>query len=234
MEKASKHFINRDLLAPNVLEMDIDLDLLAPLSQVCHLLQQTKLAPGTINIHNGLQLHAKHPDWPSDIMWISHREPAGYSYFEELFNRMGIAEAVADRIKYDCRIVMYGGYFVTRSYCNQSNLHCDWIECDNDAFTFMTPLSANCSELGMTYRTLRNELGRYDYSLGKGLIFGDHFMHSTACGTASGTTVFLSFTFGTDRMTNWAKIGRSAPKQTTFYCQPDGQFVDTTARFDTV
>ena len=115
MEKASKHFINRDLLAPNVLEMDIDLDLLAPLSQVCHLLQQAKLAPGTINIHNGLQLHAKHPDWPSDIMWISHREPAGYSYFEELFNRMGIAEAVADRIKYDCRIVMYGGYFVTPS-----------------------------------------------------------------------------------------------------------------------
>ncbi len=60
------------------------------------------------------------------------------------------------------------------------------MECDNDAFTFMTPLSANCSELGMTYRTLRNELGRYDYSLGKGLGSGliDHNQKMTVAAIA--------------------------------------------------
>ena len=35
VERSAKHFTNRDFLAPNVLEIDVDLELLAPLSGVC-------------------------------------------------------------------------------------------------------------------------------------------------------------------------------------------------------
>ena len=37
VERSAKHFTNRDFLAPNVLEIDVDLELLAPLSGVCSL-----------------------------------------------------------------------------------------------------------------------------------------------------------------------------------------------------
>ena len=230
VERSAKHFINRDLLAPNVLEIDVDLALVGSLSQVCDLLQKAEPRDGlTIDIGNGLQCHVKHPGWESDIAWVSQRDRAGYDYFESIFRQLRIAEAVADRIEYDRRIVMYSGFFVTRRTCNEPNFHCDWRGGNNDAFTFLTPLSANCGELGLTYRTLRNELAHYDYCLGKGLIFGDHFAHSTAEGEADGNTVLLSFTFGTDRMDNWPNIARTAAKQGIFHCQPDGQFITQAA-----
>jgi hypothetical protein len=229
VERSAKHFTNRDFLAPNVLEIDVDLELLAPLSGVCGLLQRSELPKGRVDIGNGLNLGIKHPDWKSDIAWISQADRAGYDYFAAIFRRLGIADAVADRIEYDHQIMMYSGFYVTRRSCNSPDLHVDWIGGNNDAFTFLTPLSANCGELGLTYRTLRNELAHYDYTLGKGLIFGDHFAHSTAEGQAGENTVLLSFTFGTDRMDNWPNISKSAAKQGTFHRQPDGQFITRTA-----
>jgi hypothetical protein len=225
VERSTKHFINRDLLAPNVLEVDIDPELPAALAPVIRQLQNSDVGEGLVDIGEGIQLHAQRPQWQSDILWVSQRDRAGYDYFEVIFNALGIAQAVSDRIAHDSRIVMYSGFFVTRRACSEADLHCDWLGGNNDAFTLIAPLTENCGELGLAYRTLRNEVAHYDYRLGKGLIFGDHFLHSTAPGEASGTTVLLSITFGTDRMDNWANIARSAAKQGIFHCQPDGQFI---------
>ena len=225
MDRSSKHFINREMLAPNVLEIDVDLGVIASLADMASRLQQLGPVEGMVENGEGVQLCAIHASWDSDILWISQADRQGYDYFENIFQRLRIAENVAQHVMHDREIVMYSGFFVTRSRCYQPDFHCDWIGCNNDAFTYLGPVSDNCSELGLTYRNLRNQKESYDYRPGKGLVFGDFFNHSTAPGQASGTTVLLSFTFGTDRMENWPKIAKTAAAQGMFYRQPDGQFI---------
>lgn len=230
MSETHKHFINSDFVAPNVLEIDVDRSVLADLSQVASGLQQLGMVEGLVDIGNGVRLFSMHPTWKSDILWISQADRAGYDYFEDIFRRLRIAETVASKIAHDREIIMYSGFFVTRSFCDESDLHHDWIDGDNDAFTFLAPITENCGELGLNFKTLREELAHYRYRLGKGLVFGDYFLHSTAPGRASGSTVFLSFTFGTDRMDNWPKIAHTVTQQGIFFRQPDGQFMTMTER----
>lgn len=225
MSESHKHFINSDFVAPNVLEIDVDAGVLAEMSGVTRRLQGLGLVEGMVDIGNGVQLYSTHPSWKSDILWISQADRAGYDYFEDIFRRLRIAENVASKIAHDREIIMYSGFFVTRSFCDQPDFHHDWVDADNDAFTYLGPISDNCGELGLIYNNLRGQQGHYDYKLGKGLVFGDYFLHSTAPGRASGSTVFLSFTFGTDRMDNWPRIARTAASQGMFYRQPDGQFI---------
>jgi hypothetical protein len=163
MSSTSKHFINRDFIAPNVREIDVDMAVLAGLSDVSIRLQQRDPVEGMVDIGNGLQLCAVHPAWQSDVLWISQTDRAGYDYFENLFRRLRIADNVASHIAHDREIVMYSGFFVTRSYCSESNFHCDWIKADNDGFTYLGPLSDNCGELGIVYRNLRGQQGHYNY-----------------------------------------------------------------------
>ena len=230
MNGSSKHFINREFLAPNVLEIDVDVGIIESLSGVSHLLQQHGNFEGMVDIGNGVRLHCEHPDWKSDIFWLSQADRAGYDYFEDLFRRLGVAEAVAAKIAGDREIVLYSGFFVTRGDCREPDFHCDWIGANNDAFTFIGPVSDNCGELGLTYMTMRNQPENYRYQPGKGLVFGDFFRHSTAAGESKARTVFLSFTFGTDKMENWPKIAATAAKQGMFYRQPDGKFVTRAAK----
>jgi hypothetical protein len=225
MRKSPTHFINREFIAPNVLEIDVDRGVLADLSAVSSLLQARAQVAGMVELENGLQLHASHPDWQSDVLWVSQADRAGYDYFEDIFRRLRIAESVAEKIAYDREIVLYSGFFVTRSFCDRPDFHYDWTHANNDAFTFLGPVSDNCGELGLLYKNLRGQESCYDYTPGKGLVFGDFFFHSTAPGRARGVTVLLSFTFGTDRMDNWLEISRTAAAQGVFYRRPDGQFV---------
>lgn len=228
MSESHKHFINSDFIAPNVLEIEVDISVLAEMAPVIAGLKQLGLVTGPVDIGNGVKLFSTHPTWKSDILWISQADRAGYDYFEDIFRRLRIAEKVAPKIAHDREIVMYSGFFVTRSFCNEPDFHHDWIDADNDAFTFLAPISDNCGELGLIFKNLREQQGHYTYGLGKGLVFGDYFLHSTAPGRASGSTVFLSFTFGTDRMDNWPKIAKTAAAQGMFYRQPDGQFITRT------
>lgn len=225
MSVSEKQFINEDLLAPNVVEIDVDPTDIAELAPIASYLQRSGTRDGLVDIGGGIRLFATHPGWKSDIVWISQADRAGYDYFENIFRRLHIADNVARYIAHDRAIVMYSGFFVTRRTCTEPNFHFDWVDCGNDAFTYLGPVSANCSELGLVYRDLRGGIGQYTYRPDKGLVFGDYFLHSTAPGRASGTTVLLSFTFGTDRMENWEKIARTAASQGMFHRRPDGQFM---------
>ena len=221
-----RHFFNLELSAPNVREIDVDPAIIGELAGVAGRLRSIERAEGLVDIGGGIRLYANFPaGWKSDIVWISQSDLRSYEYFEDLFRRMRVAETVADNVDYDKSIVLYSGFFVTRTRCSSPDYHRDWVECENNAFTYLGPVSSNCGELGLVYQNARGQQGNYAYRIGKGLVFGDHFLHATAPGEARATTVLLSFTFGTDRMDKWDNIARTAAAQGMFYRQPDGKFV---------
>lgn len=217
-------FLNPKLMAPNVFEIDIDPDViaeLAPLAEETKAMEET----GGYTLSNGVRLDNVRPThWHSDICWLGHADEAAFTWFEALYHRLGLGELVARYVPHDRKVTLYAGFFITRSRCDELDMHCDWVTEDNQAFTLMAPLTANASELGMTYNTVRGETRELRYQVGKGLVFGTKFLHSTAVGQLPERSAFLCLNFGTDRMEKWQSIGSTTATQAKFLRQPDGIF----------
>jgi hypothetical protein len=218
-------FLNPALMAMNVFEFDVPqaiLDELAPLAQAARTMEEDK---ATYALPCGQRLYNQRPPgWKSDICWLSNADEAAYWWFDGLFRRLKLDEAVAPFVAHDSTIRLYSGFLVTRSRCEAHDMHHDWLTGDNTAFTIMAPLTANACNLGLAYRTIRGDEREYRYSMGKGVAFGSGFLHSTATGQLDERAVFLSLTFGTDRMDEWETIEKTAGRQGRFFCQPDGVF----------
>ncbi len=229
MNAGAKHFISPQFMAANVIEVDLPMALIESFSDVLPEVARLPCETADVRLSNGLQLHAMRPGtkWHSDILWISQNDAASYAYFREIFDQSGLAERVAPHVDHDRSIVLYSGFFVSRSQCHQPNFHADWLEGNNDAFTLLAPLTDNFGDMGLLYRDLHGGIAEYDYQLGKGIVFGDHFVHSTKPGLSQEPAILLCFNFGTDRMDNWPKIAQTTATQSKFYCQPDGTFVRT-------
>lgn len=219
-------FLNPAMMALNVFETDIAVNVLAELSPLVPEVQALE-TPGTVaRLSNGVRLHVEsRPKWGSDICWIGNADEPSYRWFEGLFDRLGLAATCAPLLPHDQAPMLYAGYFVTRRRCTNLYMHHDWEPEDNLAFTLMAPLSANAADLGLTYRTVRGEQRDHRYRPGKGLVFGSRFIHSTAVGELAARSVFLCMVFGTDRMERWPEISATAGKQGDFFRQPDGSFI---------
>lgn len=211
-------------LAPNVMEIDCDMGAFAPATELLPYIQPVETDRAAITLASGLQFNtlAMSPLWASDILWISQDDLPTYQFFDAMFRASGIGEQVAHRIDYDRKLRLYSGFFVTRSRCERTDFHVDWVEANNDAFTFLMPLTNNCSQMGLTYLNVRGGMVDYAYKMGKGLVFGDHFQHATSPGQTDERCVLLCFTFGTDRMGNWPRIAETAAAQGRVHCRPDG------------
>ncbi|CAN5171432.1 hypothetical protein BH11PSE2_BH11PSE2_16090 [soil metagenome] len=228
MRTGPKQFINPQMRAPNVLEVDIPPGLIDSLKDVVRQVQAIRIKSGDVVLDGGLTLHVTGPEgWDSDIRWISQADEAGYGFFEPLFRQSGVTDAVAEFIDYDRQIRLYSGFFVSRSLCSKPRFHADWVKGDNDAFTLIAPLTENCAGMGLVYRDITGREVDYPYRLGKGIVFGDHFVHATQAGRTSEPAVLLSFSFGTDRMENWPAISHTAAHQGICHRRPDGVFVRT-------
>lgn len=225
------YFLNPALMTLNAFEIDMPDDLvseLAPLALESRAMEQNQ---GRFQLSNGVALYNERPrHWRSDICWLSHADEQAYFWFEATFQRLGLATLVAPFVPHDREIRLYAGFLVTRSRCDALDMHCDWLCEDTEAFTLMAPLTANASDMGMTYDTLLGKQRDLTYRLGKGLVFGPRFRHSTAVGQLDERAVFLCFNFGTDRMDNWSRIGATTAKQCDLLRQPDGTFI-TQARW---
>ena len=71
---------------------------------------------------------------------------------------------------------------------------------------------------------------RYEYRMGKGIIFGASFAHSTEPGSAheqDGLHAYLCFTFGTDRPKHWPGVAESIGGQSRVVGAMDGSLVRT-------
>ncbi len=207
-----KHFINHELVAPNVMTVRVDRLIVAEFKPLgSDPLDETAFATAR-------------PPWNSDVRWISAVTPDAFAIFQSAFDRMGIAAHVAPCLDLDREVRLYSGFLVVRSACSEPNFHLDWVKTNNEAFTLMTPVTDNARDFGLLYKQLPGETAEYDYKVGEAIIFGDHFEHSTKPGRSPDPVVLLRFTFGTDKMEHWEKIRATAGHQSRMVRRPDGEF----------
>ena len=208
-----RHFLNHELLAPNVTTVAVD-----------HAIVE-EFAPLAAQDLPPMDFCVTRPPWHSDMRWISPNTAEGYGRFESAFWRLGIAPHVEPYLDLEREVRLYAGFLVVRSSCEEADFHLDWEQTNNEAFTLITPVSSNAAGFGLLYRKLDGEIGEYEYKPGEAIILGDHFAHSTKPGRSEEPVVLLSFTFGTDKMDHWDKIFRTAGYQSKLVRRPDGQFV---------
>lgn len=206
-------FINPDLQAPNVLEIDVDPEVI---QEFMSLLDEAVLVG---------RFTCMQPNWASDIRWISPDSLDAFRFFQSRVERLGIATHVQPRLDIDHCVRMYNGFLVTRSRCVAPDFHVDWQDTGNQAFTLLTPITNNSDEFGLLYKRCDGSVAVYPYRLGKALIFGDQFLHSTQPGSSLLPVALLSFTFGTDRMEHWPRIAVTAAHQGNLIRLPDGHFL---------
>jgi len=209
-----KHFLNKELLAPNVLTVPIDDRLI-----------RERMGP-LIGRIDPEKYFVKSPGWDSDIRWISARSVDAFNEFQSLFDALGIAAVVEPYLDLEKEVRLYSGFLVERSICEKPNFHLDWVKTNNEAFTLITPVTDNSAGFGMLYDKLDGTIGEYEYKVGEALIMGDLFHHSTKPGRSVEPVVLLSFTFGSDKMVYWEKIARTAARQGSLVRRPDGTFQD--------
>jgi hypothetical protein len=216
-----KHFFNPDLRVFNATAIPVDYAIVEEFKP---------LTKGDLDAADFDVIIARPSKWKSDIRWISASNPTTFRIFESAFERLGIGAAVAAYLDIDREPRLYFGSLVVRGQCDEAYFHADWRGVDNDAFTFLTPITDNGEDFGLLYHNYRNEIAEYRYRTGEGIVFGDHFVHSTKPGTSDEPVALLCFEFGTDRMEHWDKVYGSINAQAHLFKLPNGEF----QRFDHV
>jgi hypothetical protein len=206
-----KHFMNHDLMAPNVMRIPVDATIV------------DEFAPLAREAGAGRGYRRYRPSWSSDIRWISADCPETFEQFDSAFDRLGVANHVETYLDLDKGVRLYAGFLHVRSECSETNFHVDWDKTNNEAFTLITPVTDNSNGFGLLYRQLDGTVAEYEYRRGEALIFGDHFIHSTKPGRSEEPVVLLTFNFGTDKMVHWDKIVRTTGRQTAMLRTPDGE-----------
>jgi hypothetical protein len=208
-----RHFLNRELLAANVMTVPVDRSIVAEFAPLAD-----GTAPG---------FESCFPGWNSDIEWRSPSTPETHRIFESAFERMRIGDHVRQYLDLEREVRLYAGFLVIRSECSAPKFHLDWFNTDNQAFTMLTPLSADTNGFNLLYKKLNGDVAEYEYRLGEAVIFGDHFSHSTKPARSQKPVALLCFEFGTDKMEHWEKIYATIGGQTGMLRRPDGEFMRT-------
>jgi hypothetical protein len=206
-------FHNPELDAINVLEVDLDPEVV------------NRVKPHLEQCRNSAEFHVAHPPWHSDIAWISPNTLAMFRFYRQVFDDLRVAQAVRPLLDLQIAPRLYSGFLVRRSHCSAPSFHEDWIDTLQQAFTLITPVQLGDPSAGLLYKKADGSEGRYSYRIGKGVIFGDQFVHSTEPGTCDPPVVLLSFTFGTDKMDYWDRIARTGAYQGNLVRRPDGSFL---------
>jgi hypothetical protein len=210
-----KQFINPALNAPNAKTIAIDRRIVSefaePESLPCRLIS---VAPDR-------------SEWNSDIEWFSPDDEAGFAVFQSAFERLCIPQQAAPFLDLEEQVRLYIGFLVVRRHCAQPYFHTDWRQLNNEAFTVLTPVTANADNFGLLYGKLSGEVGNYDYRQGEAIMFGDDFVHSTRPGHSKDPVILLCFQFGTDKMKHWPGIYPQLETQATQVQRPDGVIMRT-------
>lgn len=207
-----KQFMNFELGALNAMTVPVDMSIVAEFEPLAHF-------PVPEPDYAVLR-----PDWHSDLHWISANRQDSFETFQSAFDRLGIADHVAQYLDLDRAPRLYAGFLLLRTRCTETNFHFDWIDTGNEAFTLITPLDETARGFGLLYEKVNGAIGEYDYRPGEAIIFGDKFLHSTKPGESEKPVAMLCFQFGTDKMAHWGKIMETAGYQSLFIRRPDGHY----------
>ena len=208
-----KHFLNNEMLAPNVKTIPMDLAIVQEFADPTRL-------PGRV-------IGVSPKGWNSDIEWISADNAEAFLFFENAFRRLGIPEQAAPYLDLEREARLFAGFLVVRSRCTETYFHTDWRKLNNEAFTVLTPIGDNASDFGLLYDKMTGEVGEYSYHQGEAIMFGDNFHHSTKPGMSEEPVALLCFQFGTDKMKHWPAINAQLNVQATLLKRPDGVLTKT-------
>lgn len=206
-----KHFLDAELKALNAKTIPVDASIVAEFAHPDRL-------PGRFVTVTGGRT------WNSDVQWITSEDEEAFGTFESAFERLGIAAHFAPYLDIEREVRLFTGTVIIRSRCTEPYFHADWTKLNNEAFTFMTPITANAENFGLLYKTVKGDVGDYAYRPGEAIVFGDNFVHSTKPGQSDEPVMLLNFEFGTDRMEHWDAIKAHRPATPLMRC-PDGTFI---------
>ena len=96
---------------------------------------------------------------------------------------------------------------------------------DANAGERLRPEAIDAAGFGHEHYARRGATRRYDYTLGKAIVFGSGFRHSTEPGRAAAGTsphVYLCFTFGSDMPEHWPLIAQTVDGDQSRVIAPPG------------
>jgi hypothetical protein len=209
-----KHFLNDELLAPNVLTVPVDMDIVREFEW----LAKTEDPGPDFCITNPWR-------FISDMRWISAASEKTLRMFEDAYRRLDVARHVREYLDIEHEVRFYAGFLHIRNEPREANFHVDWQLTNNEAFTLLTPVCGLEAEQKLLYKKLNGDVAEYIYKPGEAIIFGDHFQHSSPPGKSEAPLTLLCLNFGTDKMEHWDKLLRTQGKQCPLVQQPDGQLM---------
>ena len=218
-----KFFLNKKFNANNVLEVDINIEKLKELE----IIKKSYIWNTNKDIFPAEEFTSLKPNWGGDLEWISSNNINTYNLFLKGFESLDFDKLFSDRGIIECQnqLRLYAGFFLKRSSSKKS-FHNDWNgSLKNNAFTLLTPLYQEEDALHLLYKDLSGKECKYKYEIGKAILFGSDFFHSTEAGTSSSSSILLCFQFGTDLAEYNRGIQDAMGTQTPFMILPDGRCV---------
>lgn len=159
------------------------------------------------------------------LLWISANNAATFSIFEEFFDRLRIRDDIRQLVDHRHTAQLYSAFFVVCDRAPAATWHLDYVDGAN-AYTLITPLFSLAADHGhLLYRhNARPESScRFDYEIGRAIVFGDGFPHSTEpFRWSSNLRVLVSLTFGTDDNTYWPLLRKTLGRQARYVRLPCG------------
>ncbi|KAL1523226.1 hypothetical protein AB1Y20_018178 [Prymnesium parvum] len=212
-----------------VYEAPLDAKLVQGVRTVFEHLRRGKQCPHTLtHASKRLLFHVEKPTWKSDIRWISARDEGTFAWFASLFEKLGVRRTFS----FLGELVLFSGFIVARQSTRKSHFHTDFDGSGGKALTLMTPLY-DMSSLSDCHLVCEDgaSLVQYRYTLGKAILFGDHFVHATQTGESPFPIAFLSFTFGAKPLSDdeWRSAEAYVMQQNPIYQDPMGRIVKSSA-----
>ena len=221
MHVMGKFFFNKHLNVNNALEVDLNIDKLKEFE----IIKKSYLWGTNKDIFPSEKFTSLRPNWGGDLEWISANNIETYNLFFKAFRKTGLNELLKDTIEYKNQLRLYAGFFLKRS-SSKKNFHMDWnAQLENNAFTLLTPLYQEDDALHLIYMDISGKECKYEYEVGKGIVFGSEFNHSTEAGKSLNASILLCFQFGTDLEKFNSGIHSAMGTQTPFMILPDGRYI---------
>jgi len=164
------------------------------------------------------------PKWNSDIGWHSPNTLHDFKLFNDIFVAFNVEKVVREGLKLDFNLVVYCGFLVVRSRCDDVNFHTDWVGTGQKAFTLITPLVEEGEDFGLLFKRADSSIGKYFYKPGEAIVFSEGFIHSSMPTSSDRRVVLLSYTFGSDDMDLWPYLSKTIGYQSNIIRLPNGDF----------
>ena len=168
------------------------------------------------------------------LLWFSSNNDETFQIYKRFLDALNIEDDVKELVDHNEKILLYCGFLVIGDQAPNEAWHVDYLPGAN-AYTFITPLfelDENHGNLlyrddqsngNILFREKQSRSNKYSYKLGEGVIFGDHFNHTTEkYNCTNNLRILVSLQFGTDKMEHWDTLRKTIESQSYYLVRPCG------------